>query len=86
VIVAVAIVRVVQVVVDEVVDVIAVRHLCVAARRSMHVPGLVPRAHVAGRAALGMRRIDRDRALVHVIAVRVMQVAIVQVVDVTVVA
>ena len=84
-IVAVAVVCVVQVAVHEVVDVIAVRHGRVATRGAVDVTGLMAVARVPRRAARGMRRIDVDHALVDMSAVCVMEVAVVQVVDVAVV-
>jgi len=77
--------RVVQVVVHQVVGVIAVRHRLVAAARPMPVARLVPRASVVRRAPVWVRLAHRDRVLVDVILVGVMQVAIVQEIDVAVV-
>jgi len=51
-VVAVIAVRMVQVTIDEIVDMIAVRHGFVAAARSMDVVGRVPRALVVRRAPL----------------------------------
>ena len=85
-IVAVPAVRVVQVIADEVVDVVAVRHGLVAAAGAVHVAGRVARARVARRAARGVRHVDRDRALVDVAAVGRVQVTVVKVVDVIAVA
>ena len=81
-IVAVAAVRVVQVPRHEVVDVVAVGHGFVAAAGRVGVALLVARALVVGRASLGVRAPDLERALVNVPFVRVVQVAVVQVVDV----
>ena len=74
-------VRVVQVAIDEVVDVIAVRHCLVAATRTMHVICLVTAA-VVRPPTLRIRFADRDSMLVVVILVGAMQVAVVQVADV----
>lgn len=84
-IVAVPVVRVMQVAIDEVVHVIAMRHLFVAAARAMAVTVRVRAAIVRGRALVGIVRVHRHDVLVHVIAVLVMQVAVVQVVDVALV-
>jgi hypothetical protein len=80
-VVAVAIVRPVKMAVDEVVDVIAVRHGLVPAVRSVNVTALVAAAVVLRRAAVRMLSIDGDRMLVDVVAVRVVEMSVVQVVD-----
>ncbi|MCH2097921.1 MAG: hypothetical protein MK142_05990, partial [Pseudomonadales bacterium] len=80
-VIAVITVRVVQVAVDEVVDVIAVRYCLVAATRTVHVICLVTAA-VVGPTTLRIRFADRDSMLVVVILVGAMQVAVVQVADV----
>jgi hypothetical protein len=77
--------RMVQMIVDEIVDVIAMRHSIVSAARPVHVVRSMTAADVAGLAVRRVCGIDADRALVDMVAVRVMEVAIVQVVDVTVV-
>jgi hypothetical protein len=81
VIVAVIAVLVMQVTVDEVVRVVAVRHRFVTARR----PVLVIRrvlGRVPGCASRGILRVDRECVVVDVVAVHVMEVAVVQVVRV----
>ena len=78
-IVAVIPVAVMQPTTDKVVDVIAVRHRLVAASAAMRVR-LVAR-HGLGM-AVGMRRVDSDHVLVDVIPMRVVHVAVVEVVDV----
>ena len=85
-VVAVVAVGVVQVIADQVVGVIAVRHGRMATAGPVLVAGLVPGARVAGRAARRVRGIDRDRAFVDMVAVRVVEVTVVQVVDVAVMA
>jgi hypothetical protein len=85
VVVAVAVVGVVQVTVDEVVDVVAVRDRRVSATRTMYVSGVVPGAAVLRRACIGIGRRYADRVLVHVVAVGMMQMPVVDVVDVTIV-
>jgi hypothetical protein len=82
VIVAVVAVRMVQVAVDEIVDVVPVRHRLVPASRPVDVPCLVPLAAVLGGAAVGVLLRHLDCMLVDVIGVRVMQVTVVQIVDV----
>jgi hypothetical protein len=82
VVVAVAVVRVVEMAVDQVIGVIAVRHAGMAAAGAMDVTGGVAGAPVVGRALGRIGRVDRDRAFVDVIAVDLVQVAVVQVVDV----
>jgi hypothetical protein len=86
VIVAVVAVRVVQMAVDQIVDVVAVRHRLVAATRPVLVPRLVAGAAVIGRAAVGIAGRHLDDVLVDVIAVGMVQVAVVQIVDVVAVA
>jgi hypothetical protein len=73
---------VMQVAVDEVVDVIAMRHLFVAAARAVAVAVRMRAAIVRGRALVGIVRAHRHDVLVHMVAVLVMQMAVVQVVDV----
>jgi hypothetical protein len=85
VIVAVARMRVMQVTIDQVVDMVAMWNGLVAASRTVNVSGHVTVTRVPGRAAGGMHRIDCDRALVDVIAVDVVQMAFVEIVDVAVV-
>jgi len=86
VIVAVARVRMMQMTVDEVVDVIAVRHRLVTAAGAVRMGGIVGAAGVAGRACGRVRGTNCDRVLVVMAVVRGMQVPVVQVVDVTVMA
>ena len=82
-IVAVIAVGVMQPTSDKVVDMTGVRHRLVAASAAMRVR-LVAR-HGLG-VAVGMRRVDSDDVLVDVIPVRVVHMAVVEVVDVIVVA
>jgi hypothetical protein len=84
-IVAVGPVRVVQVLTHQVVDVVTVRDGLVAARRPVHVAGLVIPAAVCRRAGVGVGGANRDDVFVDVGLVREMQVPVVQVVGVTVV-
>jgi hypothetical protein len=78
VVVAVVAVRVVQPAIDEVIDVVAVRHLLVAALLVLAGAG-------DGGAGGGVGGVDLDLALVVVFAVLVVQVAVVDVIDVAVV-
>lgn len=83
-IVAVVTVRMVQVALDEVVHVVAVGYGFVAAARAVLVVGGVGLAVVLRSACVGILRAHLDRMLVIVALVGVMEVAVVQVVDVTV--
>ena len=84
-IVTVPIVRVMQVPVDKVVDVIAVRHRVVAAARTVDVAVLVSVAAMARCAGIRVSFVDGDRALVDMIAVHRVEMPVVQVVDMAVV-
>jgi hypothetical protein len=75
----------VKVPIDEVVDVIAVRHRVVPAVRAMDVTIRVPIALMTGRARVGVSGIDSDRAFVDVITMHRVEMSIVQIVDVAVV-
>jgi len=81
VVVAMIAMRMMQVAVDQIVQVIAMRHGVVPASRTVHVPRLVPTALVIGRAAIRVGRRDFQSVFVHVIAMRVMQMAVVEIVD-----
>ena len=85
-VVAMVAVRVVQVAVDQVVDVVTVRDGFVAATGAMDVAGLVAAAFVLGRAAVRVGGRDGDHVLVDVVAMRMVQVAVVQVIDMAVMA
>ena len=74
-----------QMTVDQVVDVVAVRNRLVAAAGSMHVIAHVRAAHMR-HAAGGIHRIDRDRAIIKVTRMRAMEVTVVKEVDVVTVA
>jgi len=80
-VVAVIAVRMVQMPGDEVVDVIAVRHGLVPATGPVYVCVLMAAAVMPGRALVRILRADRDPVLVDMAAMRMVQVAIVQVID-----
>ena len=71
--------------IDEVVDVVTVRNRFVAATRPVHVAGLMGATGVIGRAPRGVVTSLIERVFVHVVAMYVVQVPVVQVVDVAVV-
>ena len=85
-VIAMGTVRVVKVAVHQVVHVVTVRHGFVAATGAVHVCWFVPIADVARGACTRVRRRHRNQMLIDVIAVWVMQVAIMEIVDVVVVA
>ena len=90
-------VRVVQVAIDKVIDVVAMRHRFVAAAGAVDVSGFVAAAGavdvsgfvaaavVVGRAGVRVGGADGDAVFIDVVAMRVVQVAVVQVIDVAVV-
>jgi hypothetical protein len=84
-VVAVAIVLVVQVAIDQVIDMVAVRDRRVSASRSVHVVGRVGRAGMsAGAGGWVMSRNLQDMLFDHPVEGRVMQVSIVEVVDMSI--
>jgi hypothetical protein len=72
----------VQVAVDQVVDVITVRHRIMPATRPVTVSALVARAWVAPRAPVGIVLTNVDRVFRHRSAFLMVQMPIVQVIDV----
>ena len=85
VVVTVTAVRVMQVAVDQEIGVVVVRHSHVAAGRTVLV-GLVVAAATVLRGALGrVDRVDGQLVLLDVLAVDVMQMAVVQIIDVAIV-
>jgi len=74
-------VRVMQVSVDQIVDVIAMRHRLVPTAGTVLVPSLMPGALVLRRAAIGILGGNLDHMLIDMIAMHVMQVTVVQVID-----
>jgi hypothetical protein len=81
-IVAMISVRMMQMAIDQIVDVITMRHRFVAASGPMDVVSLMPRASMLRRARIRIDRRNLDDMLVDVTSVHVMQVPIVQIVDV----
>jgi len=77
VIVAVPVVRMMQMARHQIVDVAAVRDRLMSAVRAMHVGGVVLAAVVLGGAAGGVLRPDLKRVLVYVVAVGMVQMSIV---------
>jgi hypothetical protein len=75
-------VRVMEVIADEVVDVIAVRHSLMATRVAVLVISGVAAAAVLVRAAIRMPGVDLEDVLVDVALMRMVQVTVVQVIDV----
>ena len=78
-------VRVMQVAIDQVIDVVAVRNRGVAAARAVHVRLRMSAAGVLGRASGRIRAGDLQHVVIDVIAVNVMEMAVVQVVGMPVV-
>jgi hypothetical protein len=81
VIVAMAIVGMVQVAIDQIIDVITVRHRFVAAAGAVHMA-----ARQVGDAAIRIGRGYRHHMFIDMIAMRVVQVPIVQIIDMAIVA
>lgn len=79
-VVAMACVRVMEVPVDEIVDVIAMRDGFMTAASAMPVSGVVAGAGVARRAGSRIGAAHFDHVLIDMIAVRLMQVAVVKIV------
>ena len=78
-------VDVVQVAVDQVVDVVAMRPGLVTAARPVDMVRVMSTAAVGRRAVRRVGRGDRDHMLIDVIPVRMMQMTIVEVIDVSLV-
>lgn len=75
--------RVVQVAVDQIIDVIAVRHRLMAAAGAMHMVGRMGPARVGGGTSSRIDLADFHHVLLHrAVSANVMQVIIVQIVDV----
>ena len=78
-------VRVMEMLADEIVDVIAMWNLLVTAIGAMNMRGLMPTADVLGRAIRRVSGAYPEDMLVDVIAVGVMQMPVMQIVDVALV-
>ncbi|MCR6475192.1 hypothetical protein NU688_03400 [Variovorax sp. ZS18.2.2] len=74
-------VRMMKVTVNQVVDVIAMRHGFVAAVGTVNMPCLMTRAAMVRRALIGIRDRDFKGVFVHVAVVHVVQMAVMQIVD-----
>ena len=74
--------RMVQMPVDEVIEMIPVRNGFVTAAGTMHMVCVVPRASVVSGAASRVGFVNVDRVLIDVVLVGVMEVAVVKVVHV----
>lgn len=85
VIVTVAIVRMMQVACHQVIHMIAVRHGFVATLRTVHMTLLMSAAGVLRRTRHRVARVHRKRVLIHVVAVRRVQMPVVQIIHVIVV-
>jgi hypothetical protein len=81
-VVAVVFVRIVQVAVDDIIHVAAVRNLLMAATRTVPVRRVVARTGVRGRAIARIPDAHLDLVFVDVIAVLAVQMPVMQVVDV----
>jgi len=68
--------------IDEIVDVISMRHSLMPAPRPMHVSGRMPGALMLRRADVRVLRRNLDGVLVHVPSVHVVQMAIMEIIDV----
>ncbi|MCH9809464.1 MAG: hypothetical protein K0U74_17200 [Alphaproteobacteria bacterium] len=74
--------RVVQVAIDQVANMVAVRDGFVTATWAMNMPGLVPVAAMVRRAGVWIPVAHFNHMLVHVVAVGMMQVPIMQIINV----
>lgn len=79
-------VRIVQVAIDQIADVVTMRHGLMAATRTVDMTRLVTTATVLGRATGGVGLRDGNHVFVDVVAVRMVQVTIMQIVDMAFVA
>jgi hypothetical protein len=80
-IVAVIAVRMMQVAVDQIVDMIAMRHRLMPAAGTMHMSRIVSGAAMIGRAHVGIDSRYFDHMLVDVIPVHMMKMPIVEIID-----
>lgn len=81
-IIAVIAVRMVQMAVDEIVDMITVRNRFVAAARAMNVSSVMSGAAMVGRATIRILVAHFNPMLVHMIRVRMVKMAIVEIIHV----
>ena len=81
-VVAVIAMRVVQVAIDQIVHMVSVRHRGVTAARPMNVIRSVRGAGVLRRASARIGRRDRKDVLIHMVAMRMVKMTIVEIVDV----
>lgn len=72
--------------IDQIVHMVAVRHCFMAASRPMHVVGRMPTARMLGRADVGVDGSHGKHMFVHMIPMRMVQVAVVQIVNMAFVA
>jgi hypothetical protein len=77
--------RMVQMAVNEIINVISMRHALVPAVGTVDVAALVSSARMIGRAFRTVPGVALDHVLVNVIAVHVMQMAVVQIIGMAVV-
>jgi hypothetical protein len=82
-IVAMIAVRVMQMAGDAVIDMITVRHRLMAATRAMHMAGLMAAAAMVGCTAVRIVAGYLDHMLVDMAGMRVVQMAVMQIVDMT---
>lgn len=71
---------------DQIVDVVTVRDRGMSTARRVNMARGVASALMAGRAGGWVRRANFDRAFVHVVAMRVVEMAVMQIIDVIAVA
>ena len=72
--------RMMQVAMDQIIDMVPVRYHLMAAARPMHMALFVAYTGVIGRTAVGGGRRDLDRVLIHMVTVHMVQVAVMDVV------
>jgi len=70
-----------KVAIDQVIDVVAVRYGLVPASRTVNVARIMAAAIVVGRTLIRVFRADFERVFVHMIAMRMVQMSIMQVID-----
>jgi hypothetical protein len=82
-IIAVVAVRMMQVSLDQIIGMVPVRHGFMAAARAMTMSRIMTAAAVVRRAALGIRGAHFNDVLVDMILVRMMQMAVMKIIDVS---